>query len=148
LIRANLLYIIKENKILLIYKKKGHGKFLFNGIGGKIKENENIRESVVREAKEEVNIKVKNVFLCGKINFDDETGLWEVYVFRASDFEGIPCETDECKPIWFDINNIPYDKMWPDDKYWLPILIKNKKFRAFFKIRDMKIFEYYLTFNL
>ncbi len=147
MIRANLLYVIKENKVLLIYKKKGHGKGLFNGIGGRIKKGEDIKESVIREAKEEVNIKVKDVIFCGKINFDDEKGKWEVYVYKANNFEGEPKETKECKPIWFEIDKIPYDKMWPDDKYWLPLVFKNKKFNAFFKIRKMKILEYSLIFN-
>lgn len=142
MIKANLLYLIKDNKVLLIYKKKGHGKGLWNGIGGKIRENEEIRESVVREAKEEVGVRVKSFKLAGKINFDDDTGEWEVYVFKSSDFEGNPQETDECIPKWFEIDEIPYDKMWPDDKYWLPLVFENKKFRAFFKIRNMEILEY------
>ena len=148
MIKANLLYIIKKNKVLLIYKKKGHGKGLFNGIGGKIKKGEDIIQSIIREAKEEVNLKVKSLHFCGNINFDDEKGRWQVYVFKSDDFEGNPKETDECIPFWFDIKNVPYDKMWPDDKYWLPLLFKNKKFEAFFKIRNMKILEYKLTFDL
>jgi 8-oxo-dGTP pyrophosphatase MutT (NUDIX family) len=142
MIKANLLYLIKKDKVLLIYKKKGHGKGLWNGIGGKIRENEDIRKSIIREAKEEVNIKVKSCEFVGKINFDDNTGLWEVYVFKSTEFEGKPEETEECMPEWFEIDKIPYDKMWPDDKYWLPLVFKNKKFRAFFKIRNMKILEY------
>jgi hypothetical protein len=28
------------------------------------------------------------------------------------------------KPEWFNIKNIPYDKMWEDDKIWLPEILK------------------------
>lgn len=33
---------------------------------------------------------------------------------------------------WFDINNIPYDKMFPDDKYWLPLILNGEKIKAYF----------------
>ncbi|MDR0281856.1 MAG: hypothetical protein LBI53_00575 [Candidatus Peribacteria bacterium] len=35
-------------------------------------------------------------------------------------------------PARFDIDNIPYDQMFPDDKYWLPYLLAGKKLNAFF----------------
>ncbi len=35
-------------------------------------------------------------------------------------------------PKWFDVNEIPYDDMWSDDKYWLPLLLDNKIFRGYF----------------
>jgi hypothetical protein len=28
------------------------------------------------------------------------------------------------KPEWFDIEKIPYDKMWDDDIIWLPRVLK------------------------
>lgn len=30
-------------------------------------------------------------------------------------------------------DNIPYDKMFPDDKYWLPLILEGKKIRAYFE---------------
>jgi hypothetical protein len=27
-------------------------------------------------------------------------------------------------PQWFPIDAIPYDKMWPDDRFWLPLLLQ------------------------
>ena len=50
--------------------------------------------------------------------------------------------------ISFDIDDIPYDKMWDDDKYWFPWFLENKKFKAKFyfdkdgkKVQDYKIEE-------
>lgn len=31
-------------------------------------------------------------------------------------------------PTWFDIPDIPYDKMWESDHLWLPILIEKRPF--------------------
>ena len=38
-------------------------------------------------------------------------------------------------PKWFDISSIPYDSMWPDDKYWFPLFLKGLKFSGYFKFQ-------------
>jgi len=32
-------------------------------------------------------------------------------------------ESEEIKPFWFDLENIPYKKMWEFDKHWLPRIL-------------------------
>ncbi len=60
-----------------------------------------------------------------------------IHVFRVSGFSGEPVETTEMRPRWFTVNEkdesnglppIPYDQMWPDDKYWLPLLLQGGYF--------------------
>lgn len=41
-------------------------------------------------------------------------------------------ESEEMKPQWYDIQDIPYDKMWPDDELWYPIFLNGKSFKANF----------------
>jgi hypothetical protein len=45
-------------------------------------------------------------------------------------------------PKWFKIEEIPFDKMWPDDKYWLPILLKGENFEGEFHFDDRKLIDY------
>ena len=40
------------------------------------------------------------------------------------------------EPHWFNIKEIPYDEMFPDDKYWLPYLLEGHKFNAYFNFDD------------
>ena len=35
-------------------------------------------------------------------------------------------------PRWFDTTEIPYEEMWTDDKYWLPLFLEGKKFKGRF----------------
>ena len=42
-------------------------------------------------------------------------------------------ETEEMKPSWFEIDKMPYDKMFPDDKYWMPYILDGKKINAYFE---------------
>ena len=39
---------------------------------------------------------------------------------------------DEGMLKWFKIDELPWDEMWQDDRFWLPILLNERKFRAKF----------------
>jgi len=34
---------------------------------------------------------------------------------------------------WFKVKNLPNDKMWIDDKYWFPMILKRIPFKAHFE---------------
>ena len=40
------------------------------------------------------------------------------------------------KPSWFEIDKMPYDKMFPDDKYWMPYILDGKKINAYFEFDE------------
>ncbi len=120
----------QEDRVLLGIKKRGFGMGKWNGFGGKVNEGETIEEATKRELFEEAEITVGNIEKLGLLEFSwaGKEGVLEVNIFKAVDFEGIPTETEEMRPEWFFIKDIPYDKMWADDKYWLPLFLENKKF--------------------
>jgi len=125
----------KDNKILLGMKKRGFGEGKWNGFGGKLKDGERISDAAKRELKEEAGIDASNLEEMGVINFQFENNpeeILEVHFLKGTEFSGEPIETEEMKPQWFDIKNIPYDLMWPDDKYWLPLFLEGKKFKGKF----------------
>ncbi len=126
--------IIDGSKILLGRKKKGLGKGKWNGFGGKVEKGETIRETAVREVKEECGLLVKNLKKAGVLDFKFENirEIFQVHFFWTSDFSGKLKESQEMKPKWFDIEDVPYEKMWPTDKHWLPVLLKGGKFRGRF----------------
>ena len=53
-------------------------------------------------------------------------------LFKSNNFKGKPIESEEMKPQWFHINEIPFKKMWPDDRHWMPLFLSGKKFRRKF----------------
>jgi 8-oxo-dGTP diphosphatase/2-hydroxy-dATP diphosphatase len=127
---TTLCIIHQQSKILLGMKKRGFGVGRWNGFGGKVGEGETIEQAAKRELLEEANISVENIRQLGKIDFYWKAGsdIIEVNIFKAENFNGIPSESEEMRPEWFDIREIPFDKMWQDDKYWLPLFLDNKKF--------------------
>ena len=130
-------------KILLGYKKRGMGAGLWNGFGGKVEDGEDVVSAVNRELEEEAGIKAINLKLCGKIyfTFGNENIITEGVVYKSHSYTGIIKETEEMKPCWFNIDEIPYDKMWSDDILWLPILLEGYFFHAYFHFDDNKKIE-------
>ena len=126
--------VVKENKILLGMKKRGFGAGRWNGFGGKVEPNETIEDAAKRELKEECEITAVKMEKVGLIDFkfENDQKILETHIFYISEFLGNPTETEEMKPEWFDTNKIPYDKMWSDDTFWLPLLLKKKKFKGEF----------------
>jgi 8-oxo-dGTP diphosphatase/2-hydroxy-dATP diphosphatase len=133
------LCLVVDNKnILLGMKKRGWGEGRWNGFGGKVEDNEGIVEAAKRELLEESGICANTLEKRGIINFEylDSGQLMEVHIFNVCDYSGCLTESEEMTPQWFAIYDIPFDKMWPDDLYWLPIFLKNKKFKGNFTFKD------------
>ena len=139
--KATLAVIVKNWKILLAMKKRWFWEWKFNWPGGKLELWETPYDAMIREAYEELKIKIKDQELIWQINFyfknKPEWNL-EWYIFYINNFEWEPQETEEMKPYWFDLDKIPYEKMWEDDKIWLPLALKKEKFKYNFYFDENK----------
>ncbi len=130
-----LVLLVRDGEILLGMKKRGFGAGRWNGFGGKVHEGESIEAGAIRETREECGIHLTTLEEVGihEFEFEKERGyILEVHVFRGTTWQGDPVETEEMRPGWYPIGAIPYDEMWPDDRYWLPIFLEGKKFRTKF----------------
>ncbi|GGP19619.1 hypothetical protein GCM10007981_04030 [Thermocladium modestius] len=123
-----LVYIIRGGEVLLIEKKRGLGAGYINGVGGKVEPGEGVCDAAVRETREEVGLTPLGLRWRGLLEFWNwESGSVEsvhfVHLFTASGFEGAPSESDEARPAWFKLSEIPYGRMWEDDKLWFPLML-------------------------
>lgn len=123
-----------NSRVLLGLKKRGFGAGRWNGFGGKVEAGETIEDAAKREVYEEAGVKIADMDKVGHIEFEfvGEPDTLEVNIFKAVSFNGEPVEGEEMKPQWFYSDKIPFDQMWPDDKYWLPLFLDGKKFRGKF----------------
>jgi mutator protein MutT len=138
--QATLLFLLNESKILLAMKKRGFGSGKWNGVGGKPDKGETIEEAAIRECQEEIAVTPKDIKEVATLNFyfPEEKKEWnqQVIVFTCNSWHGKPKESEEMSPRWFAISRIPYDKMWSDDKYWLPKVIQGEYVKANFHFDD------------
>ncbi len=126
--------IHKGEQVLLGMKKRGFGAGRWNGFGGKLEAGETIEQAALREVREEVGLELLDLKELGVIEFDfeSEPKILEVHIFKATSYKGEPIETEEMRPEWFNISEIPFKQMWSDDGLWFPYLLENKKFAAKF----------------
>lgn len=120
-----LTFLLRNSEVLLGLKKKGFGKNYLLGIGGKVENGEEIEDAAKREVAEEINVILSEMHKVGVLNFyfphiEDESWNQQVHVFTTTIWEGEPQESEEIKPQWFNLKDIPYAKMWDDAHYWLP----------------------------
>lgn len=127
------------DKLLLGMKKRGFGEGRWNGFGGKLHAGESIEDAAIREIKEEVGLEARKLKKRGILTFEfiEPPELLEIHVFHVSEYMGEPIESEEMKPQWFHVNEIPYDTMWADDIHWLPLFLAGKLFKGYFKFKDV-----------
>lgn len=137
MLETNLVYLLRNpSEVLLIFKKRDFGKGKWNGPGGKLNPGEMIEGAAKREVAEETGYIVNELQKVGYIDF-----IWpeelkhqnqRTFIYLCLDFSGQLTETEECLPQWFKIKDLPFDKMWPDDKYWLLDALSGKEIKMRF----------------
>ena len=128
---CTLLFLRKDDQILLAMKKRGFGSDRYNGIGGKIESGETIEQALIRECQEEIGVTPTHFEKVAEHDFrqNDGDAPWRMYVhaYISNAWDGEPVETEEMAPEWFNVAEIPYDNMWQDDILWLPMVLEGKK---------------------
>lgn len=138
LTEATLCFLIKKGQVLLSMKADNIGKGRWNGYGGGIEGGETLRQCIVRELGEEAEVVPVEGFIekVAIVDFhntksDGKKFVCRVHVYLAKKWLGEPRETKEMlTPTWFDVNNLPIDRMMPADRVWLPQILGGKKIMA------------------
>lgn len=117
-----------DSEVLLGLKKAGFGAGKWVGLGGHVEAGEKPVEAAVREVEEESGLLVPADALqhMASIEFrfpsrpswDQDTDVFMTWVYQ-----GEPAESDEVAPRWFAESAIPFELMWNDARYWLPLVL-------------------------
>ena len=119
---------VQPAAVLLGYKKRGFGVDKWAGIGGRVEPGESVEDAARREVFEEIGVTLRAADLQprGLITFAfPHRPAWTqtVYLFVATQWQGEPAESEEIRPSWFALDDVPYDQMWDDGRTWLPQLM-------------------------
>ena len=142
---ATLVFVIHGGQILLIRKKRGLGAGKINGPGGRLEPGETPQACAARELREEVGVTAGALVLMGHHRFQFVDGYSSYgHVYRTHEIEGTAIETDEASPRWYDLAAIPFDEMWEDDRYWLPLVIQGRRFSGYWIFDGDRMVDYRL----
>jgi 8-oxo-dGTP diphosphatase len=122
-------------EVLLGYKKNGFGAGKWVGLGGHVEDGEEFVDAAVREVEEESSLVVKAADLTHMATLTfvfPSRPSWDqtADVFVTSTFAGEPAESDELIPRWFADGELPFDGMWDDARYWVPVVLSGARVTA------------------
>ncbi len=144
---ATLVYVLHEGSVLLIHKLRGHGAGKINAPGGRVEHSESVEDCAIRELFEEVGIRARSPVLAASLRFRDLENGFSMHgcVFVVEEFDGSPVRTAEADPFWCTVDQIPYDQMWEDDRFWLPHVLAGSRVNGDLVFANDKLKEWYLT---
>ena len=124
-------------RVLLGHKKTGLGQGKVVGLGGHVDPGETAAEAAVREVREESGLIVDRGALteAARLTFlFPAHPAWDmdVDVFTCARWSGEPAESDEIRPQWFPVADLPFGRMWDDGPRWLPRVLAGERLRAVF----------------
>lgn len=143
------MYLVREPakgrpEVLLGEKLRGFGAGMIMGPGGHVEPGESWLEAAIRETEEESGLQVApadaahvatlSYVFPAKPHLDAE-----VQVFLTDTWSGQLQRSSELDPRWFSIDEIPFDRMWDDERYWLPRVLAGSRLVAEFTFDDDSI---------
>ncbi|MHB1316924.1 MAG: NUDIX domain-containing protein [Minisyncoccota bacterium] len=133
---ATLVFPVMGSKVMLATKVKKIGAGLLNGWGGGIEIGESVRACAVREFFEETGgaeISEDDLQKVGIVHFKNNKSdgtyfVCTVHVFTISKWFGDIVSTEEMEnPQWYEVDNIPFDRLMLADSHWLPRMLSGEK---------------------
>ncbi len=132
------------DKVLMVHRnarKDDEHLGKYNGLGGKLEDDEDVMAGMIREIREEAGIECTALQLRGTVSwpgFGKNGEDWLGFVFLITEFEGTPhSENPEGSLEWIAIDKLDTLPMWEGDRFFLP-LVFDKEPRPFHGVMPYK----------
>ena len=128
---GTLAYVLSEDRrqVLMIHRNtRGDDHHLgkFNGLGGKLRRDEDVVSGVRREIEEEGGIRCLELRLAGTINwpgFGSQGEDWLGFIFRIDRFAGaVRRQNAEGTLHWVSLDRLSELPLWEGDRHFLPLV--------------------------
>ncbi len=137
-IEASLVFLMRDNQILLANKVRKIGKGYLNGYGGKLEKGETPESNASREVFTEAQTIVLEkdlekvaIAYFWNVREEQEDLLVRVHVFVSKKWYRDPVSTEEMSdPEWHEISSLNELPLMLADYQWLPVALSGKKIYA------------------
>ena len=134
---TNMCFIYDENRILVQEKigTRHEGGLVFPG--GHVESGESLRDSMIREIKEETGLTIKNPQPCGFKDWIQEDGTrYIVLLYKTNLYEGELKSFEEGRVFWLDRKDVPNANLIWNMRELMQIFETDTYSEFFFKIQD------------
>ncbi|WLR50514.1 8-oxo-dGTP diphosphatase [Bacillus tianshenii] len=120
--------VLQEGNKVLLLQKPRRGWWV--APGGKMEQGESIKDTVVREFREETGIYLKNPNVKGIFTFTIKDGdrvvsEWMMFTFFATEYDGTNVnESEEGKIAWHEVEAVQDLPMAPGDHHIIDYVVK------------------------
>lgn len=124
-----------DDYVLLGEKLTGFGTGQVVAPGGHIEPGESALEGAVRETQEETGLIVSQPQWCASLTFEFPSHPdWNLAleVFTSRIYDGVLTPSTELTPWWCPVTELPLDRMWDDDGYWLARVLAGERLKGKF----------------
>lgn len=132
--------VLDGRRILLKKETEGMGNGKWVGLSVELDRNSDPAHCAATLLKREVGLVAPRPLLHGVCNFYKGTAelpFVKAHIFSVKVPGGIGSRSRGMR--WFNLGSIPYDKMWDDDLFWLPLVVNGRRFNGSFVYdRNMK----------
>lgn len=129
--------LVYNKTSVLVQEKKGtrhDGGLVFPG--GHVEEGESLRDSIIREIKEETGLTISQPQPCGFKDWIQEDGTrYIVLLYKTDVYEGELKESDEGRVFWLDRKDIPKANLIWNMRELLEIFESDEFSEFFFDLR-------------
>lgn len=125
----------RDDDLLLGEKLTGFGAGRVVAPGGHVEPSESPLAAAVRETHEETGLVVHDTTLCARLEFAFPVRpAWDLRleVFTSTMYAGTLVPSSELAPWWCPVEELPLERMWDDDRYWLPRVLAGERLRGAF----------------
>lgn len=130
--------LVYDEKRILVQEKKGtrhEGGLVFPG--GHIEEGESLRDSIIREIKEETGLTIHNPQPCGFKDWIQSDGTrYIVLLYKTNKFEGELKASEEGRVFWLNKEDIPSANLIWNMRELLHIFESDEYSEFFFKVEE------------
>lgn len=149
MILATLVYVVKDDQVLMIHRNQRPDDLHFdkyNGLGGKFEEGESPRQCAIRELKEESGLDALELSFKGQIlfpKFDKHGRDWLVFIYTVHHFEGELIKLNhEGELKWISQEKILELNLWDGDKLFIPLVFSNSTFEGAITYQNGKVTDH------